>query len=231
MPKTMFLIFMLLFSTDACTDRSGQSKALHTSSFAVRPNLGEEESLKNTIGVITLNEKSHSKSRWLQFFNEDGSLWYEFSFYDEDRSFDRANTEFQPFSFHRDYFVLALKCVGKDANRFQVVVNDSTRLTKFIRRRDDSFKFQTWKDHVLDLFAVGFDPANNPLRTGPGENVSTLPVPSEKVTFHPLQINGNWLKVSWNVADNTKRKNKKVKHGWVKWRQNGKLLIYFFYFS
>ena len=230
MLKTMLLILILLFSTDVRTDLLGQSKALNASSLAVAPTLGEKNSLENTIGVITLNKKSRTKARRLQFFNEDGSLWYEFSFYDDDadHSFDRVTTEFQPFSFHRDYFVLALKCVGKDANRFQVVVNESTRLTKFIRRRDDSFKFQTWKEHILDLFAVGFDPANNSLRTGPGENVSTLRLPSEGVTFHPLQIKGNWLKVSWNVADDRKGKDK---YGWVKWKQNGELLIEFFYFS
>jgi hypothetical protein len=233
MLMTMLLILILLFSSDVSTDPLGHSSALNASSLAVASTLGEKHSLENTIGVITLNNKSHTKTRRLQFFNEDGSLWYEFSFYDDaaDHSFDRAKTVFHPFSFHRDYFVLALKCVGKEANRFQVVVNESTRLTKFIRRPDDSFKFQTWKEHILERFAVGFDPANNPLRTGPGENVRTLRLPSEAVTFHPLQIKGNWLKVSWNVSDDSKGKDKRVEYGWVKWKQNSELLIEFFYFS
>jgi len=233
MLRTMLLILILLFSTDVRTDLLGRSKALNVSGSAVAPTLGDKNSLENTIGVITLNKKSHTKARGLQFFNEDGSLWYEFSFYgdDADHSLDRAKIEFQPFSFHRDYFVLALKCVGKDANRFQVVVNESTRLTKFIRRRDENFKFQTWNEHILDLFAVGFNAANNPLRTRPGETGNAVQLPSDEVTFHPLQIKGNWLKVSWNVSDDRKGKDKKVRYGWVKWKQNSKLLVELFYFS
>jgi hypothetical protein len=189
----------------------------------------ERNSLKNTIGVITLNERSNNKTRRLQFFNEDGSLWYEFSFYDDDGNgrFAQAKMEFQPFAFHRDYFVLALKCVGKDRNRFQVVVNESTGLTKFIERRDDTFKLQSWEQHILDLFAVGFDRSNNPLRKGPGKSLSTPPLPSDDATFQPVQINGIWLRVRWNISG----KGNKVKYGWVKWKQDSELMVELFYFS
>lgn len=228
---TMLLIFIVLFSTGP--ELLSQPRALKGSNSPTASTLRERNSLENAIGVITLNKKTYSKARKLQFFNEDGSLWYEFSFYDDsaDQGFAPAKTDFQPFSFHRDYFVLALKCVGQDAKRFQVVVNESTRLTKFIRRQDESFKFQTWEKHILELFAVGFDATHNPLRARPGGNVSTVPSPPNQVTFHPLQIRGNWLKVSWNVSEERKGRDKKVEYGWVRWKQNNQLLIEFFYFS
>lgn len=228
---TMLLIFIVLFSTGP--EHLSQPRTQKVSNSPTASTVQERNSLENAIGVITLNKKAYSKARKLQFFNEDGSLWYEFSFYDDgaDPGFAQPKTEFQPFSFHPDYFLLALKCVGQDAKRFQVVVNESTRLTKFIRRQDESFKFQTWEKHILDLFAVGFDPTHNPLRTRPGGNVSTVRLPLNQITFHPLQIRGNWLKVSWNVSEEGKGKDKKVEYGWVKWKQNSQLLVEFFYFA
>ena len=227
------IILTVLCSTGMSPAFGMRSICLNASSSAVYSSSAEKNSLKNSTGVITLNKNRYNKARKLQFFNEDGSLWYEFSFYDDDadNSLDEAKKEFQPFSFHRDYFVLALKCVGKDANRFQVVVNESTRLTKFIGRRDASFKFQTWEEHILDLFAVGFDSSNNPLRIRPGDYVRTLPLPSDEVTFQPLQIKGNWLKVRWKVSGDSKGKNNKLRYGWVKWKQNSELVVELFYIS
>lgn len=229
----MLLIVIVLFSAGIVPDFLSQSKCLNVSSYALASTLGEKNSLGNAIGVITLNKRTYTKARKLQFFNEDGSLWYELSFYEEDANhkFDLAKVGFEPFSFHLDYFVLALKCVGKDDKRFEVVVNETTRLTKFIRRHDDNFRFQTWQEHILALFAVGFDPSNNPLRRGPGDHIRTVRLPFDNVTFHPVQIRGNWLKVRWNVSHESDNKVRKVAYGWVKWKQNTQLLVELFYFS
>jgi hypothetical protein len=210
-----------------------QSRSLNAStSIMITGSEGKEGSIEHAIGVITLDRKSYSKERRIQIFNDNGSLWYEFSFYndDGDRKFDRAKVDFRPFAFHPDYFVLALKCVGKDASRFKVVVNETTGLTKFIRKDDHALKFQTWREHILDLFAVGFDPSKNPLRIAPGGRAKAVRLPKDG-TFHPLQINGRWLKVRWNTSDERKDKGKKVGYGWVKWKENNRLLIELFYLS
>jgi hypothetical protein len=227
---SMLLIFSVLFSTGVNSDLLRQ-KELNASGWPMESTPGEKNSLEDAIGLITLNKKIYSRASRLQFFNEDGSLWYEFSFYedDADQNLNRSKVDFQPFSFHPDYFVLALKCVSEDSNRFQVVVNETTGLKKFIRRYDAVFVFQTWQQHILDLFAVGVDRSNNPLRMSPTDSVQSIRVPSTDMTFHPVRIDGNWLKVSWNVSD--ERKNKRVGYGWVKWKHNHKLLVEFFYFS
>ena len=228
----MLLIVIVLFSVGVVPDFV-KSKGLNLSSHAQASTVGEKNSLGNAIGVITLNTKTDTKTRRLQFFNEDGSLWYEFSFYDEDANnqLDPKKVGFEPFSFHADYFVLALRCLRKDARRFEVVVNETTRLTKFIRRHDNNFSFQTWQEHILALFAVGFDPSNNPLRRGPGNHIRTIRLPFNDVTFHPVQIRGDWLKVKWNVSEESASKVRKVGYGWVKWKQNSQLLVELFYFS
>lgn len=224
---TVLLTFIVFVSTVVNPDLSRQPKDLNTSGWAVTSTLGERNSLEDAIGVITLNKKTYSRATKLQFFNEDGTLWYEYSFYDDDpnHNLDRAKGGFEPFSFHQDYFLLALKCVGEDASRYLVVVNETTRLKKYVRKHDAGFQFQTWQQHILDLFAVGFDRSNNPLRMSPTESVQAIRLLSTDVIFHPRQIKGDWLKVSWNISD------KKVRYGWVKWRGNGKLLVELFYFA
>ncbi|HLA10929.1 MAG TPA: hypothetical protein VJ023_10075 [Pyrinomonadaceae bacterium] len=231
----VLLVLLVLFSSSLNLRLLGHSRGLNSSSSVVTstPLRVNEVTIENTIGVITLNEKTAtSRAEKFRFFNEDGSLWYEFSFYDDDNDlkFDQAKANFRPFAFHQDYFVLALKCVGQDASRFKVVVNEKTQLIRFIRKDDLVFKFQSWEEHILDLFAVSFDPIKNPLRIAPREPARAVRLPRD-VMFHPRQVNGKWLKVSWNVTDEGKGKVKKVEYGWVKWKESNKLLIERFYFS
>src|SRR5687767_7838046 len=133
----LLLVSLVLFAGSPNPDLFSHSRARNSSSLVViaTPQGVKEVSIENTTGVITVNEKTlSSRAEKLQFFNEDGSLWYEFSFYEDntDHRFNQAKAEFRPFAFHQDYFLLALKCAGEDANRFQVVVNEGTQLKRFI---------------------------------------------------------------------------------------------------
>lgn len=194
---------------------------------------GDVDSIKNTKGLIVLSEQ-YGKTDFIRFYNQDGSLWYQFTFYydDSDGKFEYENENFAPFSFHQDYFVLALKCVGEDADRYEVIVNEKTGLRKFVRKDDKTLKFETWEQHILKTFAVDFDRESNPLRETPGGKIKIIELPKE-VVFHPVEISGEWLKVRWD-SPKTVRRNKKSnnsKFGWVKWRENNKILIELFYFS
>lgn len=186
------------------------------------------DSIKNTKGLIVLSDR-YGKNDFIRFYNEDGSLWYEFTYYydDSDGKFEYANENFTPFSFHQDYFVLALKCVGEDKNRYEVIVDEETGLKKFVRKDDATLKFETWEKHILKTFAVDFNREQNPLREVPEGQVKTAVLPKE-ATFHPVEINGEWLKVSW---DSSKKAGKNDKSGWVKWREDNKILVELFYFS
>lgn len=231
----LLLVCLVLLAGSPNPDLFSHSRARNSSSLIVTATSQgvREVSIENTTGVITLNEKTpSSRAEKLQFFNEDGNLWYEFSFYEDntDQRFNQAKAEFRPLAFHRDYFVLALKCAGEDANRFQVVVNEGTQLKRFIRKHDQVFKFQSWEEHILDLFSIRFDPIENPLRAGPEERARPVRLPRD-VVFHPREVDGKWLKVSWNVYDERKGKVKKIEYGWVKWKENKQLLVEFFYFS
>jgi hypothetical protein len=184
-------------------------------------------SIKNTKGLITLSDK-YGKNDFIRFYNEDGSLWYEFTYYydDSDGKFEYENENFRAFAFHIEYFVLALKCVGEDKNRYEVMVNEETGLKKFVRKDDPTLKFKTWEQHILKLFAVGFNREENPLREMPEGKVKTIELPKE-VFFHPVEIKGERLKVSWDVT----KHGDNAGSGWIKWKADEKLLIELFYFA
>jgi hypothetical protein len=185
-------------------------------------------SIKDTKGLIVLSSK-YGKSDFVRFYNDDGSLWYEFKFYygDKDGKFEYENENFAPFAFHQDYFLLALKCTGEDQNRYEVIVNEDTGLKKFVKKDDAALKFQSWEDHIKGAFAVKFNQVENPLRESPEGKVKNVGLP-EDVTFHPVQVNGEWLKVRW---DGSQEPKKDAGSGWVKWRDHNQILVELFYFA
>lgn len=185
----------------------------------------DTDSIKNTKGLIVLSNR-YGNNDFIRFYNEDESLWYEFTFYydDSDGKFEYENEDFAPFAFHPDYFSLALRCVGEDKSRFEVIVNEETGLKKFVRKTDKTLKFETFENHILKTFSIDFNRTENPLRKIPEGEIKVVDLPKE-VTFHPVEIKGEWLKVRW---DNTK---KDTDFGWVRWKENDKILIKLFYFS
>ncbi|MEZ5423977.1 MAG: hypothetical protein R2682_12925 [Pyrinomonadaceae bacterium] len=193
-----------------------------------QPVQADKTSIKNTKGLIVVS-KGYGKNDFVRFYNDDGSLWYEFTFYydDSDGKFEYENENFEPFAFHPDYFVLALKCVGEDQTRYEVIVNEKTGLKKFVKKGDSALKFETWEGHIVKAFAVKFDPKENALRDAPDGKVKNVDLP-EDVTFHPVQVNGEWLKVRW---DGSQQPKKDAGSGWVKWRDDNQILVELFYFA
>ena len=184
--------------------------------------------IENTIGLIVLSD-NYDKGDFVKIYNEDGSLWHKFTHYydDSDGEFEYANDNFRPFAFHPDYFVLALKCVGKKADRYEVIVNEETNLKKYVKVNDKVLKFETWENHILKLFAVGFDEKENPMLEVPQGQVKNL-VKSER-TFHPVEVKGEWLKVKWDVTGETDKKETQQNSGWLRWKKDGKLIVELFY--
>lgn len=186
-------------------------------------------SIEKTIGVVSLNPTGYKKNSQLRFFNKDGSLWYQYSFYGDAGVPSSARADFKPFAFHPDYFLLVVKCVKRYMDRWEVIVNEATGLTKFVRVSDRNLEFETWGDHILKLFAVNFDQSVNPLRTAPSGRGNSIRL-ADKLIFRPVQLRGNWLKVRAEFPENLKLQSG-VRTGWVKWRDAKDLLIEPFYFS
>ncbi len=184
--------------------------------------------IAKTIGMIVLSE-GYGKNDFLRFYNSDGSLWYQFTFFfnDKDGAFPYANDDFAPFSFHPDNFLLALKCIGEHDAVYEVIVNEETGLKKFIKKSDPAFALESLEEHIVKAFAVSIDDESNPIRNTPSRT-GKLINGTKEATLHPIQIEGDWLKVRW---DSPTESQSTINYGWVKWRSDNVIIIEIFYFS
>lgn len=110
-----------------------------------------------------------------------------------------------------------------------MIVNEGTGLKKYVKADDPSLRFETWEEHILKVFAVGFDRKVNPVLEAPQGRVKTVTIPD--VPFHPVEVRGEWLKVKWDAANGTEKKGAIDDSGWIRWKRDEKLLVELFYIS
>ena len=198
--------------------------------FSVGIAKGQTYTTVDSVGLIVLS-KTYSNKDFIKLYNEDGSLWYRFTYYydDSDGKFEYANDAFRPFAFHPDYFLLALKCVRKRAGRYEVIVNEETGLLKYVRSDDSTLRFEPWERHILTVFSVGFDQRVNPIREAPQGALKTRPL--AKVPFHPVEVRGEWLRVRWKPIKGAGKTAAREASGWIRWKRGNKLLLELFHIS
>ncbi len=120
-----------------------------------------------------------------------------------------------------EYDVLALKCHEINELYYKVRLNNG--VIGYLKRNNKLIIFQTWEKHVISLFAVGFDYKNNPLQIKP--TINSIKLAYNKDEFYmPFKIKGEWLQLKWGYENNWK-------YAWIRWRNQSKLLIEFFYFA
>lgn len=234
MPRLLISAWIVLFATICCVDDRSKQTAV-TNSFEAKPemqrNIPEGKlNIKNTIGVVVLNK--FVKGDFVRFYNADGSLWYEFSYFydDSDGKFDYPNDDFRPFAFHQDYFLLVLKCTERSDKFLEVVVNEETGLRKYVKANDRVLKLKRWEEFVLSVYAVKFDREANPILQAPNGQPNNVAIPSD-ANFRPVETDGDWLKIRCDAAAEPAGKPKPNGGGWIRWKSAGKLLVDFSYFA
>lgn len=117
--------------------------------------------------------------------------------------------------------VLSLKCLSKDNSFYKVQFENND--IGFIPKSEKGVIFQTWEEHILGVFSVDFDEANNPLLEVPSEGSEKVYYDKDEF-YHPSQIKGDWLQVKWGSEDDWE-------YGWIRWKVGEKLLIELHYFA
>jgi hypothetical protein len=233
MLRVLFSTSLVLFGLICCTHYGSGSKEVWVKNSAAKPddtlrNTGREKlNIKNTRGVVVLSK--YTKGDFVKFYNADGSLWYEFSYFYDDRNgkFEYANDEFRPFAFHQDHFLLAVKCTEATDKFLEVVVNEETGLRKYVKANDPTLKLEPWEKFVLSVFAIKFDKKANPILETPNGQVKSVGIPPD-ASFRPVETEGDWLKIRWDQAG---AKTGEGSKGWIRWKNDESLLVDFYYFS
>ncbi|QTY27568.1 hypothetical protein [Flavobacterium sp. CS20] len=183
----------------------------------------DTSNFSNKNGLITL-KKDFNIADTLEILNEDGTIWYQFSFKynDSDGKYDFYNESFRPFAFHPDTFTLALRTTSTRDNFYKVVVNEETGLEKFIDiKNQEPLVFYTWRDYILNAYSVEFNDKENPIL----ETIAGKPLEinsSNNYHISPKEIQDNWLKLEVKLIESNKTYS-----GWIKWKDldTGKILI------
>lgn len=181
-------------------------------------------------GVIVLSDK-YGEDDTIRIYNKGGSLWYEFSYYDESAfdDLESINTDFKPFAFHPDYLLLAMRVVGEDSALYEVVVNEESDLRKFVRKNDENLKYEDFGALILTVYAIDFDTGTNTPRNTPGGEAVTADYTDVK-RFKPEEVDGDWLRISWSKPAAEKGDAAADPGtGWIRWRRGSKLLVELFY--
>lgn len=159
----------------------------------------------------------------LSIFNSDGSLWYRFSvLYDEADYFGKnSKIGFVPFSKFvsdewPDGFVLRL--AGESTHWYEVEVNESTKETKFIPKKDPLWAKVSWSSWLLTNPLMYIDNDLIKLRDKPNGDVVEGFESYQHGGLVFLKGDGDWALVRGGNGG-------KQYQGWIHWKEGRKLLV------
>jgi hypothetical protein len=212
--KYCFIILMILCSGFKCKSSVPVDQAINP---IKEVQIQINNKIGNIIGIIVVN-KSYTKKDTIKLYNDNGSLWYKFSFYydDSDGKFDYPNEEFLPQGFNPDYFVLSLAVIDKDSTGYQVIVNKETGLEKRIRKAS-FLEFLTLEQYVISAFSISFNYQKNLILEKPSNEAKIIPFVKDTF-YHPVKIQGEWLQIKWGIEN-------EWHYGWIKWKDIDTILI------
>ncbi len=144
--------------------------------------------------------------------------------------------------FKPDYGIMHFVCIAKSDKAYKVIINASD--TKYFPKTK-SYDFKTWDEYILQSYGIRRLTANTgeisailPLRIAPKDNADTLAIPQGYEMFCPMDIKGDWVKVKYDCFYNDENslhegepchdfidQCKNPLTGWLRWRQENKLLI------
>jgi len=182
---------------------------------AQQPNL-----LEKSIGVVMLG--SITKNDKISLYNLDGTKWYEFNIYSGINDSFKVQKSFRPYNYDMDYFNIAFLCIEKNKNKFTVVINDEKKIFKDIIINDSVLVFKTWDQYVLSHSSIGFESNKNKIRVEPNDKAQIIEFLGN-FKCKPLEIKNEWLKISWKPEGKIEDE-----FGWIKWKEENKLIVYFF---
>ena len=174
----------------------------------------------SALGVISLGPK-FSIADTIRIYNKDGSTWYQFSYtYDDsDGKYDFYNREFEPWLFHPDNMQLGLRVTSVKNGNYEVIVNETSGLKKFVKVTDQKLAVLSIEKFLLNRSAVFFDVKKNSVREAPNGRVLRVKDESDRIA-RPKKVSGDWLMINYENSS-----SKSIQVGWIRWKKANEILI------
>jgi hypothetical protein len=184
------------------------------------------------IGIIKVPSKFEIYNDSL--LNDKLASW---DMYEDESKINLCSKFFKP-----DYGIMHFVCIAKSEKAYKVLVNFSD--IKYLPKTKD-YDFETWNEYISQSFGIrrltnnnGENSKKSKLRTKPNDNADTLGIPNGQELFCPIEIKGDWIKVSYDCFyndENNLYENEPCHNyidkcsnpltGWLRWRQENHLLI------
>lgn len=153
-------------------------------------------------------------------YNLDATLWNTVLIPED------INDQLEPYAYSIDYGLIVFKRSAVTPEGYVVFIDERGKVGELVSHDGNDFMFFNWEEHLLShVFSVHFRVSTHKIYTSPSERSIVAPVREVQHghEFHPIEVNKDWLKVSWNIG------TREPMHGWVKWRRNDTLLTNLFY--
>ncbi len=169
------------------------------------------------------NNSSESGKSIVTIYNLDGTPYLKFSLLSDTNP--KFNQSFRPYAINIPEDIFVIEVLAEDENVYKVAIGEGQE--KYIKKIDSSLKYYSFEEFILeyDYFSIKYDHLKNPIYKSLSENDSII---SEKQVYgfeiRGIEIKDDWLKVSIRDVESY---NGEEKTGWLRWKQNEKLLIGF----
>lgn len=214
-----FLLFLLGCSTNKKEDDLAATpvKKIDSLNKMTPSNLKIYDSINKNIGFVGITDEIDKKPL-IKILNLNQTLFKSISLQNISKK-----VEFEPYAYHPDNYLLWFRCISKNKKFYTIIINEKTKLEKLINISDENVAFSTWEELILHSFSVDFDYHNNPIKKEISDS-SEIILYDEDAFYHAIKISGDWLKIKWENG-------KDWSYGYIKWKQNNKLLIELFFFA
>lgn len=124
---------------------------------------------------------------------------------------------FAPAHLKMDYELLFIRVLSMNREFIEVMVNEFNGQTAYMDRTQNELRY--WPEFLLTINSVEpLSPQNNPVRVKPLSYAGLVSTPYS--FLKPLRISDQWMQVE--LLDDSFKSHGK---GWIKWREDGRLLI------
>jgi hypothetical protein len=123
-------------------------------------------------------------------------------------------------AYYPEFYIQHFKATDINEHLYAVQIGDQVKSIK----KGKYMELLTLQDYILRFFCT--TDKLNPLRDRPSEDASLVPVEDyEELSFRCVEIVGEWVKVICNDDCEGCPENNKTVKGWIKWSDNGKLIL------
>jgi hypothetical protein len=131
-----------------------------------------------------------------------------------------------PESLVPESYSFILRCVSETNDWFEIIVNDDTGLTMWLRK-SDSCIFMTWETYLQGMYGIERLPdLYQKIKVSPNKNSKEIKYTGQDC-FQVNSMDGEWIEIftAPYCDEDDLENNPRIESGWIRWREGNKLLI------